>query len=60
MGKDFDALFGFFLLILGTPAVIKIIDDATKQTRYLCPHCNGVISRGQNPCPYCQAPVRWV
>jgi rubrerythrin len=60
MGKDFDALIGFILLVVGTAAVIKIIDEATKQTRYLCPHCNGVISRNQNPCPYCRAPIRWI
>jgi len=60
MGKDFDALVGFILLVLGAATVIKIIDDATKQTHYKCPRCGQEIIRSQNPCPHCGAPIRWV
>lgn len=60
MGKEFEGLAAFILLLLGAAAVIKIIDDATKQTRYKCPRCGGEIHRNQNPCPHCRAPVRWV
>jgi len=59
MGDDFDAFIGFILLMLGAALVLKIIDDATKSTRYECPNCGATLKKGTNPCPKCRTPLRW-
>lgn len=59
MGKDFDDLLKFILVVLGAAAVIKIIDEATKKTHYKCPGCGADVLKNQNPCPYCRTPLGW-
>ena len=59
MGKDFDDFIGFLILMLGAAVVIKIIDDASKKTKYQCPNCNTPLSKNTNPCPKCRTPIRW-
>jgi rubrerythrin len=56
---DFDDFLAFIILLLGAAVVIKIIDDATKSTRYQCPNCGTVVPKGTNPCPNCKTPLRW-
>jgi rRNA maturation endonuclease Nob1 len=56
---DFDDFLAFILLMLGAAVVIKIIDDATKATRYECPNCRTVVNKGTSPCPKCGTPLRW-
>ena len=59
MGKDFDAFIAFILLMLGAAVVLKIIDEASKSTRYECPNCGSTLIKGTNPCPKCKTPLRW-
>lgn len=56
---DFDDFLGFIILLLGAAVVIKIIDDATKATRYECPNCGAIVNKGVSPCPKCRTPLRW-
>ena len=56
---DFDDFLAFIILLLGAAVVIKIIDDATKSTRYECPNCGTVVAKGTNPCTNCKTPLRW-
>ena len=56
MGKDFDDLIGFLIVLLGAAVVIKIIDDASKKTRYQCPNCSTTLTKDTNPCPKCKTP----
>ncbi|MCJ7631972.1 rubrerythrin-like domain-containing protein [Candidatus Bathyarchaeota archaeon] len=57
---DFDDFLAFIILLLGAAVVIKIIDDATKSTRYECPNCGTILSKGTSPCPKCGTPLRWL
>ena len=59
LGKDFDDFIGFLILMLGAAVVIKIIDEASKTTKYKCPNCNTPLSKNINPCPKCKTPIRW-
>ena len=56
---DFEDFLGFIILLLGAAAVITIIDNATKSTKYQCPNCGTIVSKGTNPCPKCGTPLRW-
>jgi rubrerythrin len=56
---DFDDFLAFIILLLGAAAVITIIDNATKSTKYQCPNCGTIVSKGTNPCPKCGTPLRW-
>jgi predicted RNA-binding Zn-ribbon protein involved in translation (DUF1610 family) len=56
---DFDDFLVFIILLLGAAVVIKIIDDATNKTRYECPNCRAILSKGMSPCPKCGTPIRW-
>jgi ribosomal protein L37E len=58
MGKDFDSLVGFILLLMGAAAVGKIISDATKKTPYKCPRCGEEIFQNQDSCPSCGSILR--
>ena len=59
MGKDFDSFIAFILLLLGAAVVLKIIDEASKSTKYECPNCRAILVKGTNPCPKCKTPLRW-
>ena len=59
MGKDFDDLLKFIIVVLGATAVIKIINDATKKMYYKCPRCGAEVMKNENPCPYCSTPIGW-
>ena len=59
MGKDFDSLLGFILLMVGAAAVGKIINDATKKSPYKCSRCGAEIFQNENPCHSCGASIRW-
>ena len=59
MGKDFDSLVGFILLMVGAAAVGKIINDATKNSPYKCPRCGSEIFQNQDSCSTCGSTLRW-
>ena len=53
------SLIGLTLGILGAVAVIKIIDDALKEKKYVCPECEHTLRQGQKKCPNCGISIRW-
>jgi hypothetical protein len=57
--SDFDDLLALIIVLIGAAAVIAIIDDATKKTKYKCPSCGNIVAKGTTPCPYCKIPLRW-
>ena len=61
MTKDspVTGLIAFILGVLGTAAVIKIIDDMTKERKFICPACGTVLRKGVVRCPQCQTQLRW-
>lgn len=58
-GSSTGALIGLILAVLGAAAVIKIIDDATKEKRYVCPSCGRTLRKNTATCPSCKTPLRW-
>ena len=62
MNKDsaIAGLIAFILGVVGVVAVLKLIDDATKEKKYVCPKCGHVLRRGTEKCPKCQIPLRWI
>ncbi len=58
-GSSTGALIGLILAVLGAAAVIKIIDDATKEKRYVCPNCRHTLRKNSLQCPSCKTPLRW-
>jgi len=59
-GSSTGALIGLILAVLGAAAVIKIIDDATKEKRYVCPTCGHTLRKNSVQCPSCKTTLRWV
>jgi rubrerythrin len=57
--SDFDDFLAFIIVLIGAAAVITIIDQATNKTKYECPNCHAILSRGMSPCPNCKTPIRW-
>ena len=53
------SLIGFALAMVGTAAIIKIIDDALKEKKYVCPECEQTLRKGQKKCPNCGILIRW-
>jgi len=62
MSRDsaIGGLIAFILGVVGVVAVLKIIDDITKERKYVCPNCGHILRRGINKCPACQTPLRWI
>ena len=58
--SDFDDFLAFIIVLLGAAVVIKVIDDATKATKYKCPNCGTIVTKGTTPCPNCKMPLRWL
>lgn len=58
-GSSTNALIGLILAVLGAAAVIKIIDEATKEKRYVCPTCGHILRKGSARCPNCKTTLRW-
>lgn len=53
------SLIGLALAVVGTAAVIKIIDDALKEKKYICPECEQTLRKNQKKCPNCGISIRW-
>ena len=58
-GSATNSLIGLILAIVGVAAVIKIIDDATKSKKYVCPSCGHTLRKGVSRCPECRTQLRW-
>lgn len=61
MGKDsaVDGLIAFIIGVLGAALVVKIIDEATKEKKYVCPQCAHPVRMGATHCPNCGITLRW-
>ena len=62
MGKDSGAIAGliaFIIGVLGVVVVLKIIDDAMKEKKYVCPECGHILKKGVARCPKCQTQLKW-
>ena len=59
-GSAIAGLIAFILGVVGVVAVLKIINDVTKEKKYVCPNCGYTLRRGINKCPKCQTSLRWV
>jgi len=53
------ALIGLALAVVGAAAVIKIVDDAFKEKKYVCPECEHTLRKGQKKCTHCGTVIRW-
>ncbi len=52
-------LIAFIIGVVGATIVLKVIDDATKQKKYVCPQCDHVLRKGVARCPNCKISLRW-
>ena len=61
MARDsaIGGLIAFIIGILGVAVVLKIIHDATKEKKYVCPNCAYILRKGVVRCPKCQTQLRW-
>lgn len=57
--SSMGALIGLALAVVGAAAVIKIIDDALKEKKYVCPECEYTLRKGQKKCPNCGILIKW-
>jgi len=53
------ALIGLALVVVGAAAVIKIVDDAFKEKKYICPECEQTLRKGQKKCTNCGTIIKW-
>ena len=53
------ALIGLAIGVLGAVTVAKIIDDALKAKKFVCPECQYTLRKNQKRCPNCRIFIRW-
>ena len=53
------ALIGLAIGLVGAAVVIKIIDDATKKRKAICPNCKAELPYKVQQCPMCGILLRW-
>ena len=58
-GSATNSLIGLILAIVGVAVVIKIIGDAAKSKKYVCPDCGRTLRKGVLRCPECGTQLRW-
>lgn len=58
-GSAVGALIGLAIGVLGVVAVAKIIDDALKEKKFVCPECEYTLRKNQKKCPNCGLSIRW-
>jgi ribosomal protein L40E len=61
MGKDsaVDGLIAFILGVVGVALVLKIIDEVTKEKKYVCPKCGQTLRMSATHCPNCGIALKW-
>ena len=59
MVNSSQALIGLILAVAGIAAVKKILDDSSKERKYVCPECDQVLRHGITRCPSCKTTLRW-
>lgn len=58
-GSSLSALIGLAIVIVGAAVVIKIIDNATKKRKAICPSCKVDLPFKVERCPSCGILLRW-
>ncbi len=53
------SLIGLAIGVLGVVVVAKIIDDALKEKKYVCPDCGHILRKNQKKCRNCGISIRW-
>ena len=59
MVNSTQALIGLILAIAGVAVAKKILDDSSKERKYVCPECDYVLRHGVTRCPKCRTALRW-
>jgi len=59
MVNSTQALIALIIGIAGIALVKKIIDDSSKERKYVCPSCDQVLRNGIKKCPSCKISLRW-
>ena len=59
MVNSTQALIALIIGIAGIAVVKKILDEASKEKKYVCPSCDQVLRKGVSKCPYCRISLRW-
>jgi len=54
-----QALIALIIGIAGIVLVKKIVNDYSKEKKYVCPSCDQVLRNGITKCPNCQISLRW-
>jgi len=54
-----QALIALIIGIAGVALVKKIIDDSSKERKYVCPSCDQVLRNRITKCPNCKISLRW-
>jgi len=59
MVNSTQALIALIIGIAGIALVKKILDDSSKERKYVCPSCDQVLRKGITKCPNCKISLRW-
>ena len=59
MTNTTNGLIALIIGIAGAAAVVKVLHDANKQKRFVCPTCGHVLRKGTPKCPSCGTVLRW-
>ena len=59
MVNSTQALIVLILGIAGAAVAKKILEDSSKERKYVCPECDYVLRHGVTRCPKCRIPLRW-
>jgi len=59
MVNSTQALIALILGIAGIAVVKKILDESSKERKYVCPECGYILRKGVTKCPNCKISLRW-
>jgi len=59
MVNSTQALIALIIGIAGIALVKKILEDSSKERKYICPSCDQVLRKGTTKCPNCRIVLRW-
>ena len=59
MTNSTDSLIALIIGIVGATVLVKVLHDANKQKKFVCPTCGHVLRKGTAKCPSCRTILRW-
>ena len=59
MADSTKALIALIIGIVGIAMVKKILDESSKEKKYVCPSCDHVLRKDIARCPNCGISLRW-